>query len=1094
MSARTIAIVVAMFLALTGICSSVGAQSFEDYFQAAFNYRNAGQFQNAANMYEQALRVGNPNDVNYETAEANLGYVYGQLQRFDRAEALLKSAIAKHQAREGANDGLGEIYGYLSTVYGAQQRFEECIDYARRCLEIRSKYNSLEEQNTLTMRQYLIATVAQTGNTDLAGELATELLKALEARLGPNDWRLRFSLFQIANSAIVRGKYRGADELIQRARRLPPESNQLNRLSMAIEALHVASLYMEMGRYADALDQYNRAEKDVSRKIQDNPSFKTILGAIYGAKGECLLEMGQFQQSLQLLSTNLQIMQDQNSFAAGPIYFDLGKAYERLGQFDKAEEVFRRIIATETYHIGHRINAGRQLAAILASQGKVAEADKLLEGEADLDDARDNSLIASALFAAGRLAEAEKEYRAGIEKLTQDERQFPRKQSLCWLGLAQVHDAQKKTNEALDAADKSRRLMHQLTIEMLPVFSEPEQLAFLTNEEEPAMQKALALVSKHLDDQRAVELSATWLLNRKGLAQQALSDRMLLARETNDPELAPLVADWFAVRHRLAKITVGGVDPESSDWVRKQVEQLTQREQELAAALGRAKVRQAVSTPWYELAQLRKSLPASSVYIDLMRFVPSSAKGETEYLAWIIPPEGKGNSQVVRLGKAREIDQAVSEARRHLQTPPAVPDKKENAAEKPLDESLGRLSDLLLQPILEAIAPYEHWVVCPDGTPWLFPWSALVLPDKKTGRRPYVVEKHRVSLVISGRDLIEKASSVSGNAPMMFANPDFDLFPASSAPAAPPSRALFHRGSKNRAGEIPANWTRLAGTAEEASLVAPVLQKYVQLDPLLLLGADATEAAFKAAWRPRVVLLSTHGFFLPSQKTAALENPLLRCGLVLSGANRPELRLQEDRDDGIVTGLEVLSADLRGTELVVLSACETGLGELHAGEGVAGLRQAFQLAGARGVVSTLWQIPDQETAWLMNTFFAKLAAGSDKATALQEAQKSLLLASRKNGDKAAHPYYWAAFTMTGDWRTSEVGPVTPPPDRPTVAGYVDVLVDYARVMDGSKVAVFLRSGERLPRGRQQGEWIQVFYEPGSKRSGWIHQSQVQAVQ
>jgi CHAT domain-containing protein len=147
----------------------------------------------------------------------------------------------------------------------------------------------------------------------------------------------------------------------------------------------------------------------------------------------------------------------------------------------------------------------------------------------------------------------------------------------------------------------------------------------------------------------------------------------------------------------------------------------------------------------------------------------------------------------------------------------------------------------------------------------------------------------------------------------------------------------------------------------------------------------------------------------------AEENPLLLTGLALAGANNRG-RVALDQDEGLLTADEIAGLDLRGTEWAVLSACDTGLGEIRAGEGVFGLRRAFQIAGARTVIMSLWSVEDQSAReWMRVLYEGRLRKNLDTAASVRDAGLSVLRARRAKG-QSTHPFYWAAFVAAGDWR------------------------------------------------------------------------------
>ena len=178
---------------------------------------------------------------------------------------------------------------------------------------------------------------------------------------------------------------------------------------------------------------------------------------------------------------------------------------------------------------------------------------------------------------------------------------------------------------------------------------------------------------------------------------------------------------------------------------------------------------------------------------------------------------------------------------------------------------------------------------------------------------------------------------------------------------------------------------------------------------------NATPRSVQQYQRPKVLHIASHAFFRP-QKDINIEHPLLSSGIVLAGANNPE---SNPLDDGYLTSLEITNLNLQGTNLVVISACVSGQGFRFSGEGVYGLKRAIAVAGAKSNILALWEVDDAATSVFMTNFYQRLKNGETKYDALKNTQKDFKNSIIKNPDKKddwSHPYYWAAFVLSGDWR------------------------------------------------------------------------------
>jgi CHAT domain-containing protein len=413
------------------------------------------------------------------------------------------------------------------------------------------------------------------------------------------------------------------------------------------------------------------------------------------------------------------------------------------------------------------------------------------------------------------------------------------------------------------------------------------------------------------------------------------------------------------------------------------------------------------------------------------------------YMAFVT---GGGDSaiRIVRIGSVERVDRLVAswfeEAAHGALASGRAPAVAE-AAYRVAGDSLRRA---IWDPIFEQLRGAEQVYVVPEGTLHRVNFGALPLAD---GR--YLIEHGPlVHVFTSERDAIPLERSAASGL-LAVGGPDYDLGPAALASAAPvhtntatmiASNASTFRGAAPSCAEFDQiRFEPLPHTVEEAREVAQICNRTTRdaSDEVTLTGPVATEAAVKRLSRGRRILhLATHGFFVgegcvtsaPATRgvgiaPAADRKPAARVlapsmrlsGLALAGANH-RAEADPSQEDGVLTAEEIMALDLRGAEWAVLSACQTGAGDVATGEGMLGLCRAFRIAGARTVITSAFAVEDESARlWMASLYRHRIAGRESTAEAVRSASLDLLRARRAHG-QSTHPFHWAAFQAIGDWR------------------------------------------------------------------------------
>jgi len=492
----------------------------------------------------------------------------------------------------------------------------------------------------------------------------------------------------------------------------------------------------------------------------------------------------------------------------------------------------------------------------------------------------------------------------------------------------------------------------------------------------------------------------------------ALSNNLIELRRRFDAADQKLIDKLNETTTELAGLLLDGREDTPLAEYNTKIKTLTDEREKLEDDISRRAAGPYTKSQSVTLDAVRSLIPANAALVEFAVYTPAetdlaagirkSGGDEPRYAAYVV--RNQGAVKWLDIGSAKEINGLVADYREVLR------DKTKDASR------LARAVDgKIMQPVRALLGDAKQLLVSPDGDLNLIPFEALV---NENGH--YLVENYSFTYLTSGRDLLRmQTARASKSNLLVIADPTFGA-PLTAQPGKSDARPKNLSAKKpNRSTTAARNLSEtyfapLGGTLREGRSIKSVFP-----DATFLTGAQATETVLKQTAAPRLLHIATHGFFLEdtdenksrtairgADAVSATGNPLMRSGLALAGANRRD----GVSDDGILTALEASGLNLWGTKLVVLSACDTGLGEIKNGEGVYGLRRAFVLAGAESLLMSLWEVSDDVTRELMTSYYKNLKNGTGRGASLRQVQLDMLKKSNRQ-----HPFYWAAFIQSGEW-------------------------------------------------------------------------------
>jgi CHAT domain-containing protein/tetratricopeptide (TPR) repeat protein len=873
-----------------------------------------------------------------------------------------------------------------------------------------------------------------------SGDIASStrlLQRAVEAtvEIGEEDSdRYQRQLSALGGRYAELGDYLQAATLLHKSVALAQQLHGEHSDDYASALLRLAFFHSTVGDWggAEALTRKGIAILREAR-VFVHPVYLQLLASFYSDKGE-------FDDALTVLGEAHAISQKNLALDESvTILHQTAAIHVKRGDLKSAEEIYRRCVriakseygefsteyADQVEHLSSFLNDEGRLRKALRLQEKVTILRRSLQGETHRNYGKAMRNLGDLKLKLSDLTGAAAALRKHAEIVRTGYGSEHPEYSDALANLAVACAAQSDRGEARELARESIRIDDGVIAKFFPMASEATQRGLLPNlNSHLHLFLSLEKSSHHPGSVGSTEAMCNAIVRRKGLVTEISNMQRALVLGSRDPEVLDRLHELAGLREQISRLRLNGVrtdDRRLQDWDARRV----RLETELAQSLpGLDIVRHGSST---DVRQIAAALPMESALVEFFRFhfwqfgvadVESRglfARRVNKYLAVVLPSRSPERVQLVDLGPAKAIDETIRDFRSAMVGVGRRDAMSRAGVDARVDLEVGmNLRRAVFDPLMGSLEGRTRVYLAPDSSLCRIPFEVMPIA---AGRM--LIDDYEFSYLSVGRDICRVSPRPKSlSPPVVIADPDYDFAGEGETTRDESERSTVRLRVGPEFRRSGMSFHRLNGTLDEGTRVA----KFLGVQPWL--GPAALASRMRSLRSPAIMHVATHGFFLERPEKAKREDiddppsrafslasqpdPMLRSGIALAGINN-WLRGEQPPEhvaEGILTAADLAELDLRGTALVVLSACDTGLGDLQSGEGIVGLKRGLQLAGASTVVLSLWKVPDEQTTQLMSHFYEELASGVGIAAALRRAQMTV----RR---KFADPVFWGGFICEG---------------------------------------------------------------------------------